>query len=209
MLLASLGIYWTVYALVLLILMKAQGWRVSMAALFGGTALATALAQVPVVGPFVATAALVICIWRASGSDLTDSLFSVVIAGALMFAFHLFVLSALMGDLRVSWGDRDDTEPFDPDAILEFPAAQAWDGPRGEDKALLFLKGITLSSNQNMVLIGSGTAYYPFTHGEAAIIRSPQGRLAVLCESINTNEVVVRVDLKDRKYRLTLVLPTD
>ena len=209
MFLAGLGIHWVVYALVLLILMKAQGWRVSMIALLGSTALATALAQIPVAGPFVATAALVLWIWKASGSDLIDSVFSVVIAGALMFAFQLFVLTALMGDLRLSWGNPGDAEPLDPDAILEVPAANSWDGPRGDEKALLYLKGITLSSHQNMVLIGSGTAHYPFTNGEHAIIRSPKGRLTVLCESIQTNEAVVRVDLNDRKYRLTLVLHKD
>lgn len=206
MLLASVGIYWAVYAVVLLILMKMQGWRVSLFALLASTALATALAQIPVVGPYVATAVLVLCIWKASGSDLIDSLFSVVIAGALMFAFKLFVLTALVGDLRVSWGNAEGSEPVDPDAVLEVPAANSWDGPDGDEKSLLYLKGITLSSNKNVVLIGSGTAHYAFTAGERAVIPSPRGRLAVFCEAIHTNETVVRVDLKERKYRLTLVL---
>ena len=125
-----------------------------------------------------------------------------------LFGIPILLLAGL-GIYWVSWGNRGDTEPLDPGFILEVPAANSWDGPQGKDKALIFLKGVTLSSNANMALIGSGTAYYPFTNGEAAVIRSPQGRLAVLCESINTNEVVVRVDLKERKYRLTLLLPTE
>lgn len=204
---AHLGCYWVVYTLLLLILMRLLRWRVGLFPLLVSTALATGLAQIPVVGPWVATPVLVLCIWKASRSDLTDSLFSVVIAGAFMFAFQLLVLTALLGEVRLAWGDRQ-LEPEDPTAIIEVPAAVAWDGPRGKDKALLYLKGITVSSNQTMVLIGSGTAHYPFTNGESAIIRSPKGRLAVFCESIDDEAAVMLVDWNDRKYRLTLLLPT-
>jgi hypothetical protein len=209
MLLMGVGIYWVVYSGVLFALMKMQGWHIGVLPLLGSTALSSALAQIPIIGPFIATGVLAVCVWKASGSDFTDSIFSVVIAGAVMFAFQMFLLTALMGEIQVPWrSEEDETEVFDPDAILEMPAANSWRGPKGDDEVLLYLKGITLSSNQTMALVGSGTSYYSFTNGERAVIRSPNGRLAALCEAISTNETVMQVELNGRTYRLTLLLPS-
>lgn len=196
----ALGIYWVVYSLVLFVLMKLQGWHVSPMALLSSTALATALTRIPMVGPYIGTAVLALCIWKASGSDLTDSVFSVVIAGALMFAFQIFALTALMGQLNL--GSMAEEE-FDPNEIVEVPAAGSWTA--GGSDPLLYLKGITLSSNGHLVLVGSGTANYSFTSGERAAVDSPKGRLTVLCESIKTNEVIMKVEWKGRQYRVPLV----
>jgi len=202
----SMGIYWVVYSVVLLVLMKVQGWQVGMIAMLGSTALATALGQIPVVGPFVGTAVLAICIWKASGSDLTDSIFSVVIAGALMFMFQMFALTALMGNISPAWLEKE-APVLSADGFVEVEPTASWQGPDNKGDALLFLKGITLSSNQHMVLVGSGTAHYPFTNGEITTIPSPKGRLVVECEAIETNAVSMIVDLKGVKYRLTLIPP--
>ena len=56
-----------------------------------------------------------------------------------------------------------------------------------------------------MVLVGSGTANYSFTNGEMKIVKSPKGRLVVLCELIRTNEVIMKIDLNDRQFRVPLV----
>jgi hypothetical protein len=196
----SMGIYWVVYSLVLFILMKVQGWHVGPLALLGSTALATALAQIPIVGPYVGTAVLAVCIWKASGSDFIDSIFSVVIAGALMFAFQIFALTALMGELDL---DRFGAMEGDPDEIVEVAATEVW-APSGKEP-MLYLKGITLSTNGNMVLVGSGSAHQSFTNGEIAAINSPEGRLTVRCDQILSNEVIMHVEWKDRQYRVPLL----
>ncbi|MCL4180346.1 MAG: hypothetical protein KJ072_21700 [Verrucomicrobia bacterium] len=196
----AMGIYWVVYSLVLFTLMKFQGWHVGPVALLGSTALATALAQVPLVGPYLGTAVLAVCIWKASGSDFIDSVFSVVIAGAIMFAFQIFALTALMGQLGL---DRFNQAAVDPDDIVEVAATEVW-APSGKEP-MLYLKGITLSTNGNMVLVGSGSAHQSFTNGEIAAIDSPEGRLIVRCEQIMSNEVIMHVEWKDRQYRIPLL----
>ena len=128
----AMGIYWAVYSVVLFTLMKVQGWQVGPLALLGSTALATALAQVPIVGPYVGTAVLAVCIWKASGSDFIDSVFSVVIAGALMFAFQIFALTALMGQLDL---DRFGEREGDPDEVVEVAATEVW-APSGKEPML-------------------------------------------------------------------------
>jgi hypothetical protein len=196
----AMGIYWAVYSVVLFTLMKIQGWHVGPLALLGSTALATALAQIPFVGPYVGTAVLAVCIWKASGSDFIDSVFSVVIAGAIMFAFQIFALTALMGQIDL---DQFGEMQGDPDEIVEVAATEVW-APSGKEP-MLYLKGITLSTNGNMVLVGSGSAHQSFTNGEIAAINSPEGRLAVRCESIASNEVIMHVEWKDRQYRVPLL----
>ena len=196
----GMGIYWVVYSLVLLTLMKMQGWHVGPVALLGSTALATVLAQAPLVGPYLGTAVLAFCIWKASGSDLIDSVFSVVIAGALMFAFQIFALTALMGQLGL---DRFEQAEAGPGDIVEVAATEVW-APSGKEP-MLFLKGITLSTNGNMVLVGSGSAHQSFTNGEIAAIDSPEGRLIVRCERIMSDEVIMHVEWKDRQYRVPLL----
>jgi hypothetical protein len=200
-LLVTMGIYWVVYSIVLFLLMKVQGWHVGPIALLGSTALATTLAQIPFVGPYVGTAVLALCIWKASGSDLTDSIFSVVIAGAIMFAFQIFALTALVGKLEI--GGLEEELEGEPGQIVEVEATDSW--TLGGGDPVLYLKGITLSTNGHMVLVGSGTANHSFTNGELKIVNSPKGRLTVLCELIRTNEVIMKVDWKDRQFRVPLV----
>jgi hypothetical protein len=196
----SMGIYWVVYSLVLFTLMKVQGWHVGPVALLGSTALASVLAQIPFVGPYVGTAVLALCIWKASGSDFIDSIFSVVIAGAIMFAFQIFALTALMGQLDL---DRFNRTEADPDEVVEVAATEVW-APSGKEP-MLYLRGITLSTNGNMVLVGSGSAHQSFTNGEIAAIDSPEGRLIVRCDQIMSNEVIMRVEWENRHYRVPLL----
>jgi hypothetical protein len=202
-LLITLGVYWVVYSLVLFVLMKMQGWHVGPAALLGSTALATILAQIPFAGPYVGTAVLAICIWKASRSDLTDSIFSVVIAGAIMFAFQIFAMTALLGKLEIGTMVEEEGEPG---TLVEVEATDSW--TMGGKDPVLYFKGITLSTNGHMVLVGSGTANHSFTNGERKIIKSPKGRLTLLCELIRTNEVIMKVDWNDRQFRVPLV-PTE
>lgn len=201
-LILTLGIYWAIYAFVLFLLMRLQGWRVGPVPLLVSTGLATLVAQIPVFGPFFGTAVLALCIWKASRSPLRDSLLSVVIAGALMFAFQVFALTALMTRLGIA--------PIGEGAskakrVIEVAAAVSWNAGGGEP--LLYFKGITVSSNGLMVLVGSGTENYSFTAGEMGAVDSPKGRLIVKCESVRTNEVILRIDWKRRRYRVPLVPP--
>ncbi len=201
-LLIATGIYWVAYSLVLFLLMRVQGWRVGPMALLGSTALASALSQIPVVGHYVGTAVLVLCIWKASQSDLTDTVFSVVIAGALMLAFKIFALTALMGQLSPGWL-KEVEEREEPAEVVQVEATRSWS--LGGKEPLLYLKGITLSTNGHMVLVGSGGSNHSFTNGEVKRIPVTGGRLVVECELIRSNEVIMRVDYRDQQFRVPLV----
>lgn len=78
-------------------------------------ALACALDHIPYVGIEVSAAVLLLCVTRLIGArTFTDAIFTTGIAYALTFCFNLFVLSAMLGDLRHTTSVRARTaEPSD------------------------------------------------------------------------------------------------
>lgn len=95
--------HWLVYTALLWIMIKIQKLNYNLPGLLGSSLLATALDQIPVVGIYLGFAVLVFCIWKCTGAEISpDVLFTVGVAGALMFCVNLFLLGSLMGDLRGS-----------------------------------------------------------------------------------------------------------
>jgi hypothetical protein len=93
---------WLIYTSLLWLMIKIQKMQFNWLGLLGSSAAATALGYIPVVGPYVGWAVLVLCLWKVTHADIApDVLFTVSIAGALMFCVNLFVLGALMGDLSI------------------------------------------------------------------------------------------------------------
>jgi hypothetical protein len=109
---------WLVYTALLWVMIRVQSLNYNWLGLLGSSLLATGLGYIPVVGPYVAWAALVLCLWKVTQADIApDVLFTVTIASALMFCVNLFVIGALMGDIRVhpadfaAAGDDDSDDP--------------------------------------------------------------------------------------------------
>jgi hypothetical protein len=94
-------VHWVIYTALLWIMIKIQKLNYNFLGLIGSSALASAIDYVPVVGPYVAAAVLVLCLWKVTGAEIApDIMFTVSIAGALMFCANLFILGALMGELH-------------------------------------------------------------------------------------------------------------
>jgi len=111
---------WVVYTALLWIMIQLQKMQYNWLGLLGSSALATALGFIPVVGPYIGWAALVLCLWKVTHADIApDVLFTVSIAGALMFCVNLFVIGALMGNLGLAGAlaDVDDDEGMDADGF--------------------------------------------------------------------------------------------
>lgn len=109
--------HWLVYTALLWMMIKLQNLNYNLLGLLGSSLLASALDYIPVVGCYIGWAALVICLWKCTGADIApDVLFTVGVAGALMFCVNLFVIGWLMGNLSVispslaDYGPGDSTE---------------------------------------------------------------------------------------------------
>ncbi len=99
----------------LFIMLKLQSLQWNFPGLVGSAALACALDHVPYVGWELSGVVLLLCITKLIGSrTATDAIFTVGIAFAITFAFNMFVLTALIGDLRPSARVRARTAASEP-----------------------------------------------------------------------------------------------
>ena len=107
--------HWLVYTALLWMMIKLQNLNYNVLGLLGSSLLASALDYIPVVGCYIGWAALVICLWKCTGADIApDVLFTVGVAGALMFCVNLFAIGWLMGNLSVISPALADYEPAHP-----------------------------------------------------------------------------------------------
>ncbi|HTD68291.1 MAG TPA: hypothetical protein VK846_17335 [Candidatus Limnocylindria bacterium] len=94
---------WLIYTGLLWLMIKIQKLNYNLLGLFASSLLATGLGYIPLVGQYVGWAVLVLCLWKCTGADIApDVLFTVGVAGALMFCVNLFAIGALMGSLALA-----------------------------------------------------------------------------------------------------------
>ena len=102
--------------LALWVMIKIQKLDYNFLGLLGTAMLGSGLDMIPFIGHFIAVAALYICIWKVTRADLfPDAVFTVLVSYALTFCMNLFLIGALMDDLRPS---SNSSEPLDS-ALME------------------------------------------------------------------------------------------
>ena len=92
-----------ILAFALWVMIKFQSLEWNFWGLVGSAALGSGLDMVPIAGHYLAVIALWLCLKKATNGDLfPDIAFTVAVGYALVFCMNLFVLGALMGDLKYS-----------------------------------------------------------------------------------------------------------
>lgn len=187
--LAGLGVYWLIYTLLLWIMIKIQKMNYSVIGLVASSALATGIAQIPFVGPYVGWAVLILCLWKVTGEDIwPDVFFTVAVAGALMFAVNLWVIGALMtGDMpdwMANWLEQDNERPTLGALVSE------------EGGTVLYLRGVVYSQTQTqqVALIGNNDRRVNVVRGETITIDTSEGPFRVRCDEIRSNSILLSVE---------------
>lgn len=223
-------VQWIVYTALLWFMVKIQKLNYNVLGLLGSSALATLIGLIPVVGTYLGWAVLVVCLWKVTGADIApDVLFTVGIAGALMFCFNLFLFGTMMGELRpdlvlearesVDPENRDMNEEEEDDeqdgapAGTRSPASPAL--ARNEATVAspneIVLKGVALKASSAMAMIHDGARLHTLGTGEVFIVHSPQGRMKYRCLEITDATVLVSNEQGER-FRLQVksagALPT-
>ncbi len=99
----GIGIQTVFLTIALWIMLKVQGFDRNIFGLIGAAALGCAIDRIPYVGWEISGVVLLLCITKLiHARTFTDAIFTVVIAYAITFAFNMFVITALIGDLRPS-----------------------------------------------------------------------------------------------------------
>jgi hypothetical protein len=208
------AVKWLVYTGLLWGMIKIQKLNYNVLGLFGSSLAATLVAFIPYAGPYLSYVVLVLCLWKCTGADIApDVIFTVGIAGALMFCFNLFVIGSLMGDLRpdfahardgaepTGWADADMEDEEDDSELAEKVAAatNAASAAAAPTKAApaktggpLALKGVTYAARRPLVMIADGSRVHTVTTGETFSVTWPQGRVKWRCERVTKTSVVVQ-----------------
>jgi len=202
--------------LALWLMVKIQKFQYNFLGLLGAAALARGLDMIPYVGHFLALPALYLCLIKVTREDMTGVVFTAGISYALVFVMNLFVLGALMGDLRPSFLQAREaqstvpeaTEENDTDAERNKSSAldQTANAPQSvsADKAQvalqpnpgaagLTLKGVIKSSKNPMAMISSGGKTYTIAVGESFPLESPGMKTKVTLEAVEDSSVVVSI----------------
>jgi len=219
---AGLALHCLIYTALIWFMMRVQHLNYTVSRLFAAAAIATAVAQIPLVGPYVNVVVLLLCLRRFTGEAIIpDLVFTVVVAGALMFAVNLWFLATVFPDvktLRSSWLSQS-AEPgteaeqelpvtvIDLDAIPP-PVAGPPDGatgPRREPSVQgVVLKGVTISRQEQFVLVACGPKSHSLKAGEHVTFDGPRGPVDVQCESVTSNRVWIQIRGPARLERVEL-----
>jgi hypothetical protein len=224
-LLLGLGIVFTVRTvflfLALWIMIKVQKLDWNFLDLVGAAAIGSGLDMIPYVGHYLAVAALWFCIKKITNGDLyPDVVFTVSIGYALVFCMNLFVLSALLGDVRAPAKhadaapqpkkteivDESETEkaPANPPprpvavrAAIPEPVRQPGLQP-GTNSTLEIVKAFTVrgvieSSDRPVATIQSGVRMYFVIPGETRTMETKGGRISVRCDGVHDHQVLLTV----------------
>lgn len=199
---------WLVYTGLLWGMIKVQKLNYNALGLFGSSLAATLVGLIPYGGSYLSYVVLVLCLWKCTKAEIVpDVVFTVIIAGALMFCVNLWVIGALMGDLRPGFAHARDSAGTDESEMADMDLAEEDEESNSPAAAVpvatnailpkafsgtLALKGITFSSTRPSVMISDGTSVHIVGKGETFTATLPQGRTRLRCEDITKTSAVVK-----------------
>jgi hypothetical protein len=168
---------------------------------------------------------LFFCIRKVTNADPVDVSFTIVVGGALRFGMNLWLIGALMGDLRPSARDSGEfgttaqqpetnevhqtvikTNQPAPSAHQPAPSAPvivaAQPGPAQpaeEATGLFSVKGVARNASRSAVTIQTGKRTYTILLGESALTQTTNGPVSVRFKELGDGWVVLAIDGKETK----------
>ena len=180
-------------------------------------ALASGLNLIPYFGRYLSGLALLLGIKFVTRSPYVDVAFTVAISYAIMFLVKLFLIGALMGDLRPSARETGtpgqyesvpeepavETEPeaiakTNAPALHPAPPVSAQPAPAGAGH--LTIKGITRNAAKSVVIVDTGVKTYSLFLGDSLDLQTADGTLHVRFDNLDADWVTLNVDGKPVKF---------
>lgn len=211
--LALVGIKTVVYGVLLWILVRLQGMQHTFAGLLLCSLVASVICLIPIAGPYLAYAALLLCLRKVTHEAIyPDCVFTAVIANSIMFVLGLWlaggVISRLGGEETVeARSDEAGTAAApaqpEPKAINSqsssnrpMPLLERFTGKRSGlgSSAGLSLKGVLVTSSGQCAMLSLDRSYQTVKTGESVILRGPDGPVTVRCDQITKSFVVLTVN---------------
>ncbi|HOW66828.1 MAG TPA: hypothetical protein P5186_24495 [Candidatus Paceibacterota bacterium] len=189
------GIQWLVYTCLLWIMIKLQGMNSRPLGLLLSSGVAVGVGLIPVVGPYLSSVVLLFMLRKLTGAAIIpDVVFTVVIAGALMFCFNLFLLGSIMGQLRppeleASLMEKS-SETAEASTEKAKPAARA-QPVKKIDISPLAIKGVMVMGKRSVAMIVWDASVHNLGVGETISVDTAEGSVPLRCEAIAPGKVTV------------------
>ena len=157
--------------------------------------------------PFV-LAVLYFCLKKVTQADRTDIYFTVGVGYALVLGMNLWLLGALLGDLRPSarYSETNDLTTLSMETNDTPSAATGKTNPPDQSATIpvitnspFVIKGITRNGDKSMVTVQSGKKTKTISLGEAVTMQTPDGPASVRFKELNSDSVVLTVNGTDTK----------
>lgn len=222
---------WALFTAVVWGLLRVQSLNYSWPGLLLTTALGSLAYFIPL--GFLAAAVAFVIVYvglkKVTQAEHTDLMFSIVISNAIMYVAGLWLLGAVLPDLRgLHAGDEaaeESDSSFLPDyagmlneASNTLSSAAGRGGSSGTNRTMtassptsglaegLQLKGITVMRSGAMAMISVAGKTASFGVKESFTVPGRNGVIRYVCESITTNLVVLRVQGSEPPQRVELKL---
>ena len=176
---------------------------------------------VPYFGHYISVTALLVGLKLVTRSPYTDVLFTTAISYALMFCANLFIIGALMGDLRPSARDAgtagqaevtppqaqtiepepEPVAPTNPPAPPPAPpaASQVSVKPASAVAGHLVVKGLIRNGAKSVVTLDAGGKVYTLFLGDSLDLQTAGGTSRVRFDNLDADGVTLNIDGKPVK----------
>ncbi len=156
--------------------------------------------------PFV-LGVLYFCLKKVTMADRTDIYFTVGIAYALVLCMNLWLLGALLGDLRPSarFSESANTAALSMETN-DTPSAASGTNPPAQSAAIpampdspFVINGLTRNGDNSTVTVHNGKKTQTIFLGEAVTFQTADGPASVRFKQLNDDSVVLTVNGVDMK----------
>jgi len=202
------------------IMIKIQKLNYNFLGLLGAAALASAIDLLPLpitITSIISCTVLLLCMWKVTGAERVDVTFTVGVGYALWFGMNLFLMGALLGDLRPSAHEaenrrfREEMEQKEITASARQPAAAdshrtppatKSQTPKSPQEPLppLSVKSLIRNGAKSSVTLQSNSDSRMIFLGESELVHTATGSVQVRFDGL-TNEFVM-LTVGDQQVKL-------
>ena len=170
------------------------------------------------ISSFIVVIVLSVCVYKVTRAEATDVAFTVGVGYALTFCMNLFLLSALLGDLRPSHFGNDDLIPVaarsddeeaeeiranTPAELIHKPkVAQSTNVVASASEPLsksFAVRGITRNASRPSVVLEASGKQYTLFSGDMVMMKITRGFVAVQFKGLDHDQVLLNVEGEEVK----------
>jgi hypothetical protein len=196
------------YSIILWIMIKIQKLNYNWPGLLFVSAASIAISYVPVVGRYLTFPVLIAGLHQVTGAKIApDILFTVGVTRAVMFCVQLFVIGALMvnlrpdlqasareGDEEVEVADSEEQQEQQTPSAKEESGGYTLVGNNDPRAKGLALRGISINASKPLAIVSTGRSYYTVSTGECFVVETDKVRKTVRCDEITKSFVLLTIN---------------